>query len=175
MPGKYYTCVLPASAFNIALIYDRHLAGLPTCDLRELVEERAAQTVPVATIAPVGDCNDEEEADLAPLATIFVSQETIRESLETMQVTGTRERRVQTVLLHATLQTLSTQMKHSYNKREYRRLQNQYDLVCSVQQWRRQRRDKGHGWQRVVTLEESWQEGRAGWDIIVGVPVGEAA
>jgi len=182
MPGKYYTCVVSASAFDSALVYDRRLACIATCDLRELVEERAAQTAPVepsqapdSTVqteeVPAAMVSDEEEADLAPLPTIFVSRETIRESLETLQVTGTRERRVQTVLLHATLQTLSTQMKHSYNKREYRHLQNQYDQVLAVQQ----RRDKGHGWQRVVTLEPAWEEGRAGWSLIVGVPVSLAA
>jgi hypothetical protein len=183
MPGKYYSCVLPESALNIALVYDRRLAGLPTCDLRELLEERAAQTAPIVTIAMVEDCKvengndedgEEEEADLVPLPTLFVSRQTIRESLETLHITTSKDRCVQTALLHAVLETLSIQM-NCCSTRERRRLQRSYDEVCAVQQWRRQRREKGHGWQRVVTLEESWHKGRAGWDIIVGVPVSQVA
>ena len=157
------------------LEYDRRLAGLATCDLRELVGEHAAQTAAVAAVPAVGDCEDEEEpdeeeADLVPLPSIFVSRATICESLETLQVTGKRERCVQTVMLHAILETLSTQLKYCSSTRERRHLQRSYDQVCAVQQWRRQRRDEGYRWQRVVTLEPAWEQDRAGWDLIVGVP-----
>ncbi|MGH2496508.1 MAG: hypothetical protein ACRDIV_17560 [Ktedonobacteraceae bacterium] len=174
---------LPVEQVEQLLEWERRLAGLPTGDLRELVEAHAASAIPLLPVEPVSAfettqteassvlamAGDEEEADLAPLPTIFVSRAMIHESLETLEVASTRERYVQTALLHAILQTLAMQLTYCGSTRERRRLQSQYDQVCAVQQWRRLRHENGHGWQRVVTLEPAWEEGRAGWDIIVGV------
>ncbi|HEY4383726.1 MAG TPA: hypothetical protein VGN34_04500 [Ktedonobacteraceae bacterium] len=42
--------------------------------------------------------------------------------------------------------------------------------IKRVQSWRRQRRDRGFGWQRVVVAEEVLDNGVAGWDMTVGRP-----
>lgn len=47
MPGKYFTCVLSASTLLSAIAYDRRLASMATCDMRDLVEEHAIQMLQV--------------------------------------------------------------------------------------------------------------------------------
>jgi hypothetical protein len=189
----------------LMLEYDRRLASMATCDVLEIVEQHAVQArasqmlqtgkVSVATdilyaareaVEPeeqyvrehedVDACEqDHEDADLVPLPTLFIAHGAMRAAFEKLHITMRRERRVHTAILHAALDTLSMRLDRCRSRQEYSRLEQQHDQIRSVQQWRRQRRDRGSGWQRVVVLEPACEQGRAGWNVIIGVPLHMAA
>jgi hypothetical protein len=124
------------------------------------------------------ESNDEreEEADLEPLARVFVSRSIVRDVFERLHITALRERRVHTAMLCAVLDSIELELERCRSWHERQALEKQAEEIKSVQSWRRQRRDSGYGWQRVVVAEEVMKNGSvAGWDMTVGKPVEQAA
>ncbi len=172
------------------LEWDRRLAGMATCDVREVVALHVAevlcQRLSVVTDTALhtehqhmveedahshedaedkGEEQDREDADLMPLPTLFVSHNAIRQALDVLQITSKWDRRVQTALLIAARETIFRQLEYCHQW-ERHDLERQLTHIHNVQQWRRRRR----GWQRVVTLVPARDSGCSGWDVIIGVP-----
>jgi hypothetical protein len=212
---KRHVCLMTISPVQFALLleWDRHLATLATCDVREIVIEHTMAvrreqathagtgcvTIDLGVTLPEGTekekemgaeqqaqrqaeqsvegarafaAEEREEVDLVPLKpSVFVPRYVVQEVFHRLQITRRRDRRVHTAILVAVLDVLEAQMDQSYGWQEHRELEEQYEQIRFVRQWRRQQRDRGYGWQRVVALEESWKHGQAGWEVIVGMPV----
>ena len=186
------------------LEYDRRLAALPTCDVIELIESHVAsrrhstETPLLASTDGASSSHlhllhtdkpkqqdvreqmytsrlEEEDVDLLALPTIFVAQHTVRNALASLQVTALRERRVQSALLHAARETLQDVLARPLDIRHYRQVVALSEQVQAIQRWRRQRRNAGYIWQRVVTLTPAQHQGQIGWNLVIGVPIDIAA
>ncbi len=187
--------VLAAADFTQLLEWDRSLAGKATCDVRELVEEHMAMIeqsqrvqVSVATdtsladkrehqhieenALPHGDASKENsedtEVDLQIIARVSVPHRIVQEVFKRLNITANRERRVHTALLVAALDTIQMQLDSSLAVKTRQRLEREHDEIRRVQRWRRQRRNEGYGWQRVVTLMPIVSG--TGWDLVIGRP-----
>jgi hypothetical protein len=84
-----------------------------------------------------------------------------------LRISNRQERRVHTAMLLSALDTLEYRIEHSSNESERDKLEEDYDQIQEVRQWRRQRQASGYGWQRVVALTE----GNTGWQVEIGRPV----
>lgn len=173
--------VLPAKNFALLLEWDRSLAGKATCDVRELMEEHVAiiQAQQADTkdepehqhaaedTRPQGDTGEKED-DLEILTSVFVPRMVIRETFDTWHITARRERRVQSALLVAAMEMVDWQIEHCHSLQERDRLEATYKEIRAVRRWRRERRNAGYGWQRVVTLTPLVSG--TGWDLVIGKP-----
>ena len=158
---------LPANQFTFFLEWDRALDAMATSDVRDLVEEHARRATIAIPAEPVA-LEREEEADLLPLPQMFVTRTAVRDALDKTQANEHGRRIVQTALLEAALETLSEQLEQRWMGQQERcQLERCYEQIRAVQQWRRTRRT----WQRVVAFAPVLDQGRRGWDIVIGVPV----
>jgi hypothetical protein len=182
--------VLTAAHCAHLLEWDRRLAGMPTGEVRETVAEHAlAVGGPAHRLAPLllmrilahlctttlaeqqqadgAEQAQQEEVDLVPLASVFVPHATMLAIFHRLRISNRQERRVHTAMLLSALDTLEYRIEHSSNESERDKLEEDYDQIQEVRQWRRQRQASGYGWQRVVALTE----GNTGWQVEIGRPV----
>jgi hypothetical protein len=182
--------VLTAAQCAQLLEWDRRLASMPTCDVREVLEQHdLAVAGPAHRLAPLllmhilshlctttlaekqqadeAEQEQKEEVDLEPLASVFVPHATMLAIFHRLRISNRNERRVHTAMLLSALDTLAWDIDHCSNASKRARLEEEYDQIQAVRQWRRQRQATGCGWQRVVALTQ----GNAGWQVEVGRPV----
>lgn len=153
------TITLSTEVFDQLVQWDRHVANMATCDLREYIQGG------LVIKAEPGVKSDpkpkKEDADLAPLPPVYVSRNRVEKTFERLQISASgRHRNIHTALLIAILDTLEAQQNDRL-----------YEQVRSVQQWRRYRKSKGYSWQRVLAVEDMWEQGQNGWEITVGMPL----
>jgi hypothetical protein len=181
---------LSRQQFKLLLEWDRRLTAMPTCDVREEMEQHAlAEAGPAHRLAPLllmhilshlctttlaeqqqadeAAQEQKEEVDLEPLASVFVPHATMLAIFHRLRISNRQERRVHTAMLLSALDTLEYRIEHCSNESERDELEEDYDQIQEVRRWRRQRQASGNGWQRVVALTQE----KAGWQVEVGMPV----